>query len=539
MIGALWPVALACGLFALHPLRVESVAWVSERKDVLSAFLGLLTLLLYLRWVERTTRRGAIGVAATFAAALLAKPMLVTLPALMLLLDFWPLGRTSLAPPAKSDLPARTPVPILKLVREKIPLLLLSLASGVVTIFAQHARGAVRSMEEVPLSLRLANTPVAYARYLLKTIWPVDLTVEYPIPPAWPAWQVAGSAVLLLTITVLALARLRSRPWLAVGWLWFVGSLVPVIGLVQVGGQSMADRYSYLPSMGLGILLAWSVPARFVASKGGRGLIAGAAVAVLLALATLTSFQVAVWRDTRALFANALQHYPNHLPAHIILGELDESQDRFEDAAHHANAAIALRSLDVRPRVTLGVVLARTGRPESALPVLQEAVSLDPASANARGALGSVLARMGNTDEAIAQWERAIAINPDHLQSLRGLATALAARGDDRAAANYFARALDTLATLHPDVKPDAELLLAAGRSYARVGRHDLAISSFQRALELNPAFAAAHNALAIELAAVNDLPAALHHFAEAVRLEPGNAAFRGNLERAKAMGGR
>src|SRR5438105_14687860 len=251
---ARWPSALVAALFALHPLHVESVAWASERKDTLSTFFGLLSLIAYVRYVEAPSSIRYVWTAITLALGLLAKPMLVTWPLVMLLLDYWPLGRWQ---SAKSEAQAKK---LRKLILEKIPLFILVAASAVITLMAQSRGGAVRTLAHEPLALRLSNTLVSYAKYLLLTFWPNDLAVYYPLAPGGiPGWQIVGAAFLLIGITAFCFLQRKIRPYLILGWLWFLGTLVPVIGLVQVGGQTMADRYFYIPSIGLFVALVFGL----------------------------------------------------------------------------------------------------------------------------------------------------------------------------------------------------------------------------------------------------------------------------------------
>src|SRR5437879_11039444 len=284
---ARWPSALVAALFALHPLHVESVAWASERKDTLSTFFGLLSLIAYVRYVEAPSSIRYVWTAITLALGLLAKPMLVTWPFVMLLLDYWPLGRWQ---SAKSKAQVKK---LRKLILEKIPLFILVAASAVITLIAQSSGGAVRTLAHEPLALRLSNTLVSYAKYLLLTFWPNDLAVYYPLAPRGiPGWQIVGAAFLLIGITAFCFLQRKIRPYLIVGWLWFLGTLVPVIGLVQVGGQTMADRYFYIPSIGLFVALVFGLADLVKSWRVAPSLCGGISAAALLILATLTNVQI-------------------------------------------------------------------------------------------------------------------------------------------------------------------------------------------------------------------------------------------------------
>ena len=330
---ARWPSALVAALFALHPLHVESVAWAAERKDTLSTFFGLLSLIAYVRYAEAPSIRRYAWVAITLALGLLAKPMLVTWPFVMLLLDYWPLGRfASMVGTSRCDVPRKLGqrgVPtfasqwsvVRSLVVEKIPLFALVAASAVITSVAQSHAGAVRTFTEVSVTLRLSNALVAYAKYLLLTFWPNDLAVFYPFPAAGiPAWQIIGAALLLIGITAFCLFQWKIRPYLIVGWLWFLGTLVPVIGLIQVGGQAMADRYFYIPSIGLFVALVFGLADIAKRRRVAPWLSAAIAGVVLLVLATLTNAQIQRWSNSFTLFEHTLAVTPPNLAIENILG---------------------------------------------------------------------------------------------------------------------------------------------------------------------------------------------------------------------------
>src|ERR1700730_3318360 len=311
-----WPSALVAALFALHPLHVESVAWAAERKDTLATLFGLLSLIAYVRYAEAPSRIRYAWTAITLALGLLAKPMLVTWPFLMLLLDYWPLRRLSQSTSRNNFL-----VSIAPLLREKLPLFALVAASAVITSVAQSHAGAVRTFTEIPIALRLSNALVSYAKYLLLTFWPNDLAVYYPFAPTGiSAWQMIGAAFLLIGITAFCLFQGKIRPYLIVGWLWFLGTLVPVIGLVQVGGQTMADRYFYIPSIGLFIAVVFGLADIAKSWRVAPSLSAGIAGGVLLIVAALTNAQIRRWRDSFTLFEYTLAVTPPNLRIQYNLG---------------------------------------------------------------------------------------------------------------------------------------------------------------------------------------------------------------------------
>jgi len=376
---ARWSSALVAALFALHPLHVESVAWASERKDTLSTFFGLLSLIAYVRYTEAPTIRRYAWTAITLALGLLAKPMLVTWPFVMLLLDYWPLRRF--------DLTSRREVAtkLWPLVREKLPLFALVAASAVVTSVAQSHGGGVRTFTEFPVAVRLSNALVSYAKYLLLAFWPNDLAVYYPFPKAAiPAWQIIGAALLLIAITALCFFQSRKHSgYLMVGWLWFLGTLVPVIRLVQVGGQTMADRYFYIPSIGLFIALVFGLTDVAKSWRVAPLLGAGVALGVLLILATLTNVQIQRWRDSFTLFEHTLAVTPPNLLIEHNLGQAMGDSGRYDEAAVHFEKALQMDPNFYDALVGLGVTREFQGRLPEAIQYFQAAIRSQPDTAKA------------------------------------------------------------------------------------------------------------------------------------------------------------
>lgn len=467
LTGAPWRSALVAALFGLHPLHVESVAWVAERKGVLSTLFWLLATLAWAGWA----RRGGAGryalVAGALALGLLAKPMVVTLPFTLLLLDWWPLGRWACA---------RAAWP---LVREKLPLFALVAASAVVTWTVQQAGGAVTTT--LPLATRLGNALVVWVAYLGKALWPVGLSPIYPHPGARPSLAVLAAALLLAAITALAVVQRRRRPHLLVGWLWYLGTLVPVIGLVQVGATAMADRYTYVPLLGIFVALAWSLPAR-----PEPRLVGAAAVVVLALLGVRARDQAAVWRDSTTLFTHALAVDERNPLAHVNLGVELGARGELDRATAHLERALALRPDMVTARIALGNTLVRRGRWEEAVAAYRAALAADPSSARAHNNLGWVLLQRGQLDEAIATLERARQLDPALATAENDLGLARARRGDAAAARRHFeaAIALDPrLADAHSNL---AAMLLQDGRAAD-------AVAHATRAVELQPALAEAH----------------------------------------------
>jgi Tfp pilus assembly protein PilF len=425
--GAPWRSSLVAALFGLHPLRVESVAWAAELKDVLSTFFWLLTTHAWVGWVRRPGVGRYLLVMLGLALGLMAKPMLVTLPATLLLLDYWPLGRL------------RSARDVWPRVREKLPLVPLVLALSVITVAVQGER-TLGSLERYPVLVRVENAVVSYVGYLGMTIWPHDMSFLYPHPGnTIPAWTVIASAVLLLALTAIAFLTRRTRPPLLVGWLWYLGTLLPVIGLVQAGEQAMADRFTYVPLLGIFLAAAWALPA--------RPILVPAVAAVLLAYVRVTRAQLPVWQDATTLFAHAVAVDPRNAVAHINLavalvreGRLDEATREFEaslrvkpsyqefvnrfggaaldagrldQAAAHYAAVARVFPDDAVALNNLGRIAARSGDSARALAWFESAARADPRNADALNNLGALLVAAGRPEEGLASIERALAIRPD------------------------------------------------------------------------------------------------------------------------------
>ncbi|MGH7213212.1 MAG: tetratricopeptide repeat protein [Tepidisphaeraceae bacterium] len=445
--GSTWPAAFVAMTFALHPLRVESVAWVAERKDVLSGLLFLLCVHAYAWYVSR---RGAgpwrsMLVALLFALGLMAKPMLVTAPAVLLMLDYWPLGRAG-----GMGTSARR---WSRLAWEKMPLAALAVVSCVVTFVAQQQGGSVASVERVTIGARFANALVAYGRYVLKTVWPTDLAVFYPHPGMPPTLHIAASLALLAGVSFIAWWLRRRAPYLIVGWLWFLVMLLPVIGLVQVGRQAMADRYTYLPGIGLGIMAAWGIGDLAVVvwrARSRRGALAAFAVAVGVVMFVLTREQVLTWRDNLTLFSHALEVTRDNYLAHGHVGSDLSALRRTDEAESHLRRALELRPDYPEAHYNLANLLAGRGDVGDAIAHYHQAITLDPGLAGAYNNYGRLLVATGRIAEAIDLFGRAVEVDPQHVESRTNLATALLMRGDVDEAVAHYRRALS--------MRPDFEL---------------------------------------------------------------------------------
>jgi len=525
MTGRTWPSAFVAALFAVHPLHVESVAWLAERKDVLSTVFWMATLWAYVGYVrQRTWFRYAL-VAGLLSVGLMAKPMLVTLPFVLLLLDVWPLGRVpALTGSAPNPTGSGWTWPVWRpLLLEKLPLMAIAAASGVVTFIAQWQGGAVSGMDTVPVSLRIANALVAYVTYILKMLWPTSLSIFYPLPTSVPILPAIGALVVLTAITMLALRALRTRPYVAVGWLWYLGTLVPVIGLVQVGTQAVADRYTYVPLVGLFIIVAWWFEER-VAGQATRQLAAAIVGAVIVGgLAVGARAQVGVWKDSQALWQHALEVNPGNYYAHNALGALFRERGRTGDALSYLVESVRLNGQFPDARDNLGLVLVGQGRLDDAVTQYRTALQLNPGFSQAHNNLGVALAGLGLLDEAISHYRRALELDPDAAMTHNNLGQALASQGKLFEAITQYQEAL----RLEP-VLVDARINL--GLAFDAEGHHQEAIAAYTEAIELSPTSAMAHNNLAAALAAVGRIDDAITQYGEALRLDPRAAEPQRNL---------
>jgi tetratricopeptide (TPR) repeat protein len=493
MTGAVWRSAAVAALFALHPLHVESVAWVAERKDVLSTLFWFLTTWAYVRYagefkVQSSRFKVFYGLSLLFfALGLMSKPMLVTVPFTLLLLDYWPLGRMK-------------PGAAWRLVAEKIPFFALSAALCVVTFLIQQQGGAVQRLQDFPLGSRLANALVSYARYIEKMFWPRDLAGLYLRSSEWPWWVVTLAALLLLTVSALVLAQRRRRPYLAVGWFWYLGTLVPVIGLVQVGMQALADRFTYVPMIGLFIMLVWGGWEWAVA--GGVARVAAPATALALtACAALTLHQEFYWKDSETLYKRMIDATPNNYMARYNLGNLESRQNRTDEAISNYLAA------------------------------LEE----EPNYAEAHNNLAGIFLDQKRYDEALEHYRAALRLRPEYLYCFN-LANALADAASARHDPNTFAeavRAYQQALQLNP-ASSDAHQNL--GLTWQAQGRAGEALAEFEQAARLNSSRVDTWTHLGLLCAAQNNMPEAERAFRELIRLQTNNAEAFGLLGNALAV---
>jgi len=502
MTGAIWQSAFVAGLFALHPLHVESVAWAAERKDVLSTLFWLLTMASYVHYARGGGAKWYTMTLFLFAMGLMAKPMLVTLPFVLLLLDYWPLNRLTR-----------------QTVFEKLPFFALSTASSIVTFFAQRSGGAVVNIDLLPLSMRLANTPVSYIKYIGKMFWPTKLAVLYPyFGDKLSAWLVATSVLILLAVTILVVRLSSKHRYLPVGWFWYLGTLVPVIGLVQVGNQPLADRYTYVPLTGLFIIAAWVLPELLAGWRHRKLLLGLSAASVLLILSVCTFSQVSRWRDSITLYEHTIAVTSDNVFAHYNLGIALASQGRANEAINHYRQAIKIRPDYFEAYNNLGNLLSEQGKRDEAISNYRRVLEIKPDDAAAHYNLGVLLAQQGKFGDAIDNFNQALKAKPDYAEAYNNLGnTLLALNRLDEAVACYrqalhfkpdWPLPLNNIARIlatHPDPKirdprqaieaaeraaeltkyGDAVILETLATAYAAAGRFDEAATTAQTAMKL------------------------------------------------------
>jgi tetratricopeptide (TPR) repeat protein len=610
MTKAPWKSAFVAALFALHPLHVESVAWVAERKDVLSTFFWLLTMGAYIHYVEHRTEDGRqrtedrgqraersglvssvfrfpssvfryLAVLIFFALGLMAKPMLVTLPFVLLLLDYWPLQRLDQKKSAQQTLtearkqgegtPAsagvtsfrrksggeRTPLSANKrkgksgkmrtgqgiaqasllvtpevlnpgpqfsalrpLLREKIPLFALAALSCVVTYVVQQKVGAVASIEAFSPGVRIANALVSYIVYIAKTIWPINLAVLYPHPESLPLWQPLGAVLLLIAVTISVIRTAKRFPYLAMGWLWFAGTLVPVIGIVQAGSQAMADRFTYMPLIGLFVMAAWGIPellkkwqpARFPTPR--KETLFTLSSLVLLPLFIVTRTQVGYWRNNIALYDHCLKVAG---PSDIILCNRGVAHD---ELGNHRQAISDFdRAIEINPEraeayIYRGIAFGKLGNDRQAISDFDRAIEIDPENADAHDNRGATYAKLGNHRQAISDYDRAVEIDPEFALAYIDRGASYRELGNHRQAISDFDRAIE----INPKY---ADAYINRGAAYDILGNHSQAISDYDRAVEINPEYAEAYYNRGVAYGELGNHRQAISDFDRAIEINP------------------
>ena len=546
MSGNPWQSGFVAALFALHPLNVEPVAWVAERKGILCIFFWMLTLWSYLRYLERPKIPNYLLILFFFVLGFMAKPMIVTLPFVLLLLDYWPLRRFQSGKPvdgrssgAKSFDP--------RLVWEKIPLLFLVVLMSIIGYFAQQSGGALSTMEALPFGIRISNALVSYVLYLWKMLWPSNLSVFYP-HEAIPGWQAIGAGLFLAAVSLLVVAARKHRPYLAVGWFWYMGTFVPVIQIVQVGMHSMADKYAYIPLIGIFVMVAWGVPDLLTRSFRSKKVLVSAGGICLIILAVITWKQLGHWANSMTLFQHSLRVVSNNYVGHNGLARVFETQGKTAEAISHFeealrikpgfrdgrynlarilaaqgkhNKAIRLYSevLEKRPgfvraRINLANILAEQGRIDEAISHYNQALQVKGGNANAHYNLGNALALAGKTEEAIKHYLNALRLDPNHANAHYNLGNALAKQEKPEDAIRHYSEALR--------VRPDfVEAMINLGNTLGKEGSTETAVKHYMEALRLRPDYAKAHWSLAFAFSKQGRRDEAVKHFYEVIRLMP------------------
>ncbi|MCX5847774.1 MAG: tetratricopeptide repeat protein [Deltaproteobacteria bacterium] len=502
--GDMWKSTMVAALFAIHPLNVESVAWVSERKNVLSTFFWMLTILAYGYYAFNPHWKRYVVVLVAFTLGLMAKPMLVTLPFVLLLFDWWPLRRTRFSlcdgdmqnPAGRWISPGEGKTSVNRLLLEKIPLFILTIFSIIMTLKAASGQ-AIAAVEVLPMLSRIENAIISYVFYIGKMLWPEKLSIFYPYPPIRPLWQVFGAALLLAGITAAVIRKLKPYPYMAVGWFWYVGTLIPVIGLVQVGMQAMADRYMYVPMIGIFIMIAWGISDFFRSWSGRKMMLAVSSGVVLCLLMVCTFLQVQHWQNSVHLFRHAVSVTSGNFIAYNLLGNALRDTGQFEEAMTNYRQAIRVNPEFWPAYNNSGVALAAQGKYDdairsysSAIVLSRKAMAMSRDVAWIRFNLGDALMQTGSIDEAAFQFRQAGRLRPEVAVFHNGLGVAL-----------------------------------------IRQGRYDEAVKEFRETIQLDPDHAGAHHNLAMVLSHQGNLQEAVVHFSEALRIQPDYGEARRNLQ--------
>lgn len=477
MTHAMWPSVFVAAVFAIHPLHVESVAWISERKDVLSGLFFMLTLHMYVTYAGKPRFLPYALALFLFALGLLSKPMLVTLPCVLLLLDYWPLRRMSFG---KTEHDSEMKRPFNRLVLEKIPFAMMAGVWSVLTFIIQRKVGAVADAGKIGIDLRLGNALTSYAVYLWKTFWPQELAVFYPYPSALPWGMVAVSAIFLVFLSGLCLAKRRSSPYLFVGWLWYLGMLVPVIGLIQAGAQARADRYTYLPQIGLCLALGWGIAELTKSWRYRRPVLAATAFIALSMLMGRTWDQTKIWRDSETLWTHALAVTSHNDTAHNNLGIALSRKGDADNALLHFEEVAEIKPNRRKLHYNMAIALLQKGKIDDAIANYEKELEIQPEFAEAHNNLGILLAQKGRTAEAIAHLQKALEIEPRYPKLHYNLAHIYLQKGQIDDAIIHYQKELQ----LQPD---ETEALNDLGIAFSQKGKVSDAIGQWQKTLRIQP----------------------------------------------------
>lgn len=518
MTGAIWKSAFVAAFFALHPLHVESVAWIAERKDVLSTFFFMLTLCLYVYYTEKPDIKRYLPVVFCFACGLMSKSMVVTLPVILILLDFWPLSRY------RPGIESKKGSIIIWQLKEKISLFFLSAAFSVITLYAHYKPSA----KYLPLSLesRIANALVSFITYLEKTFLPLDLAVFYPVSVNLPAWQVWGAALLIIAISAIVIAVAKRLPYIFVGWLWYAITIAPVIGIIQIGDFTEADRFTYLPSIGIAVILAWGIPLLFPNENIRKNILFPAVIAVLTIMAVLTWKQCGYWRDSIKLYNHALAVTKNNDLAHTNLASALLSKGKIGEAINHYNTAISLKPDSANFYSNRGNAYAKVGQYQRALEDYNEAIRLHPDFALAYINRGTVYVDTGRYQMALESYETAIRLNPEYAD------TAYYNRGNIYVKLGQYQHALDDynqVIRLRPN---DAYVFNNRAFVCLKLDRYQQAIDDYTKAISLKPDYVDAYCNRATIYARSGQNQRAIDDYTKVIHLKPDDPSIyfnRGN----------
>jgi len=521
MTGAIWSSALVAMLFAIHPLHVESVAWVSERKDVLSTLFWVLTLWAYVKYTEAPGTGRYMFTFILFILGLTAKPMLVTLPFILLLLDYWPLGRFTVSGTASRKNCLRIAT---GLVVEKLPFMMIALVAALGAYLGQHAVGTVTPLTSIGLGTRISNTLVAYSGYLRDMFWPVNLAVLYPHPGDLPTWMPLLAAVLLCGVTIVVLRGIVTWPFLFFGWFWYLLTLAPVSGIVVIGPHTTADRYTYVPLIGLFVMIAWGVPKLMASFPGKKIWLATSSVVALSVLTVLTHKQIQHWESSFTLFTHTLEVTSNNPVAHNNLGLALEKRGHFDAAIGHYREALRIKPDYLIAYNNIGNALLTQGNIDAAIRQYREALHIKPDYAKAHNNIGNTLQAQGNIDDAIEHYRKALRIKPDYEGAHNNLGLALEKRGNIDAAIGHYLEAIR--------IKPGSETAHNnIGNALLKQGRIDGAIEHYLAALRIKPDYDEAHNGLASAFYHKGDFTLAIRHFRKAIEINPNYSMAKNNLK--------
>ena len=532
MTGSVWKSFFTASLFALHPLNADTVAWAAERKNLLSTLFWMLTVLSYIYYASRPNFIKYLLVVIVFLLGILSKPMLVTLPCALLLLDYWPLRRFQWASYDVQSLPQFHQSPTVVLIAEKLPMLAISL---IATMLVSGSLGNdFISFAELPFLIRIENALVSYVAYLIKLIYPMDLTVFYPFPKSLPLWQPVFSGILLAVISLVCIRLFRKAPYLLIGWLWYAGTLFPVSGIVQAGlWPAMADRWGYVPLIGIFIVIAWGIPAMFDAfwPKLKKPMLSVMIPAILIFYMSITYSQVHYWKNSTTLFNHALDVTHQNFIAHHNLGAAALSNNNLDKAIQHFRKAVAIKPDFMESYVNLGNIMADKGKPDDAIEYYKKSLFIEPGNTDTLIRIGNMFLKKHRTQEAMRYYRQAIEIVPRDIDAYCNMGNAFFLSGDTKSAIHCYNRAFD----IDPS---NTNVLRNLGLLYSKTGNQLKAIDFFNRSLKVTPDAPGLHKILADELLQKGNINKAIIHYSKALESDPNDAAANYNMAIAQYYNG-